>query len=88
MSGQRKNLPEGDDGRTIAPMNVDGMPWYDPRREKTPDGMPERESLMEPMTFRQRLSAYGGILAAVGLVTVIFGVVYFLAIFLMDAAWA
>lgn len=26
------NLPEGDDGRTIVDMNVDGMPWYAPER--------------------------------------------------------
>lgn len=25
-------LPEGDDGRTIANMNAEGMPWYAPRR--------------------------------------------------------
>ena len=26
----RKGLPEGDDGRTIVSMNVEGMPWYAP----------------------------------------------------------
>ena len=26
------NLPEGDDGRTIVDMNVEGMPWYSPTR--------------------------------------------------------
>ena len=25
-------LPEGDDGRTIVSMNVEGMPWYTPER--------------------------------------------------------
>ena len=25
---ERKRLPDDDDGRTIADMNVDGMPWY------------------------------------------------------------
>ena len=29
---KRSNLPEGDDGRTIANMNVEGMPWYTPER--------------------------------------------------------
>ncbi len=30
--GRKRNvkLPEGDDGRTIADMNVEGMPWYTP----------------------------------------------------------
>ena len=44
------DLPEGDDGRTIVSMNVDGMPWYAPesaeasiRREAEKTGaMPER----------------------------------------------
>ncbi|MFA5449867.1 MAG: hypothetical protein WC292_05465 [Clostridia bacterium] len=26
-----------DDGRVIAPMNVDGMPWYTPKRSQTSD---------------------------------------------------
>ncbi len=33
---KKKKRPDWDDGRTIANMNVDGMPWYDPR-EDTPD---------------------------------------------------
>lgn len=28
MKRNRKQLP-GDDGRVIAPMNVEGMPWYE-----------------------------------------------------------
>ena len=30
MSRKPIDLPEGDDGRTIAEMNVEGMPWYKP----------------------------------------------------------
>ena len=30
MSRKPNNLPEGDDGRTIVSMNVEGMPWYAP----------------------------------------------------------
>lgn len=29
---KKPELPEGDDGRTIADMNVEGMPWYSPKR--------------------------------------------------------
>ena len=32
----RSRLPEGDDGRTIANMNVEGMPWYQPERPDVP----------------------------------------------------
>ena len=27
---RNKKLPEWDDGRTVADMNVEGMPWYHP----------------------------------------------------------
>ena len=33
MGRKAPNLPEGDDGRTIASMNVEGMPWYRPTEE-------------------------------------------------------
>ena len=33
-------LPEGDDGRTIVNMNVEGMPWY---QKPSPDAVPEGE---------------------------------------------
>ena len=32
MTRNKDRLPEEDDGRTIAPMNVEGMPWYTPER--------------------------------------------------------
>ena len=43
---RKPELPEGDDGRTIVNMNVDGMPWYTPgkrlsreeRRQKAQNG--------------------------------------------------
>ena len=30
MTRKKPEFPEGDDGRTIADMNVEGMPWYSP----------------------------------------------------------
>ena len=34
MPGKKKKpRPDWDDGRTIANMNIDGMPWYDPRKD-------------------------------------------------------
>ena len=35
MAKKRKEFDD-DDGRVIAPMNLDGMPWYVPERRKTP----------------------------------------------------
>ena len=38
MRNRKPDLPEGDDGRTIADMNVEGMPWYRPERADAPRG--------------------------------------------------
>ncbi|MBE5779135.1 MAG: hypothetical protein E7331_07375 [Clostridiales bacterium] len=40
---KRSNLPEGDDGRTIANMNVEGMPWYTPERPGVPGYVTEKQ---------------------------------------------
>ena len=31
---RKTKTPDYDDGRTIAEMNVEGMPWYNPTRDK------------------------------------------------------
>ena len=41
--GKRKREEFEDDGRTIANMNVDGMPWYLEKREKQPEQEEELE---------------------------------------------
>ena len=46
MARKKPEFPEGDDGRTIADMNVEGMPWYSPgghlpkaeRKQKAKEG--------------------------------------------------
>lgn len=46
MSKKKKNEME-DDGRVIAPMNVEGMPWYTPYKttsEKEKQPLDKRES--------------------------------------------
>lgn len=32
--GKRADIYEDDDGRTVCPMDVEGMPWYDKRQKK------------------------------------------------------
>ncbi len=84
---KRSERPDGwDDGWTVADMDVEGMPWHDARRGKRPPGGSAQGS-GERLDLRQRLNAYGGILAAVGLVSLAFGGAYFLLILLMDLAW-
>lgn len=38
MRKKKPDLPEGDDGRTIADMNVEGMPWYRPGKKSAEAG--------------------------------------------------
>ena len=67
MAGRRPkaSLPEGDDGRTIVSMNVEGMPWYTPDK---PGDLPAsaRASLPEnPMSRREiRMFTWGAVKAA------------------------
>ncbi len=60
----RKNkphLPEGDDGRTIASMNVEGMPWYRPeqtgQRLEEPENQEPREGASKAGTPLSRQEA-------------------------------
>lgn len=80
MSNRAKNkLPPGDDGRVIANMNVEGMPWYSPLQagEARP---PEREGADSAPNNRQeerftkeeaRYATWGAVKAALLVVGVI-----------------
>ena len=76
--GKRKREEFEDDGRTIANMNVDGMPWYLENREK----QPEQEKI--ELTKEEGRAMMGGILKATLLVTLAFGVGLTLFILLCD----
>jgi len=59
-----KSLPEWDDGRTIADMNVDGMPWYAPEREGGEDRT-RKPSPPTPMSREEgRVFLWGAMKAA------------------------
>ena len=79
---KRNTLPEGDDGRTIVNMNVEGMPWYVPERE---DPAPGRQA--EPMT-REEARRYTWAAVKAGLlVAFIFGAVFALFILFCCYVW-
>ena len=70
---RERPLPEGDDGRTIASMNVEGMPWYTPDaaaqgREK-PSGESAARPRPAPLTRREAREYTFGALRAALLVT-------------------
>lgn len=75
---------DDDDGRQIADMNVDGMPWY--VRKSSPAS---ESNGSEPvhLTREEKLSLYGGILKAVLLVSAAFVGVYFLVILFLTRIW-
>ena len=58
---RRVDLPEGDDGRTIVSMNVEGMPWYAPEKP----GAGEGGSKPDPMSREEgRVFLWGALKAA------------------------
>lgn len=74
MFGRRKKqrkLPEWDDGRTVAEMNVEGMPWYQPtsgKKVKEEDKPTRRETrAMIRAGFLAYLPRFFAILVGFGL---------------------
>ena len=75
MAKKRKEYDD-DDGRVVAPMNVDGMPWY--VREKS---LPQSESKEKIELSKEESRAFaGGIFKAVALVAGVFILAYTLFI--------
>lgn len=76
-------VPEEDDGRTIAKMNVEGMPWYAPSpEEETPPA--EAAEPLSPGDRRHYI--LGAVLAALA-VAAVFGAAVFLFIAFCDFVW-
>ena len=76
----RDRLPEGDDGRTIASMNVEGMPWYRPDRGEPSGGGEAPAGPEERMTREEtRLFTLGALKAALAVAGVMcLGLVLFI----------
>ena len=79
---ERNRLPEGDDGRTIVDMNVEGMPWYVRGREET-DSTAPRSALTPEETRRYTWAAVKAGL----LVALVFALVFGLFIAFCDFVW-
>ncbi len=92
-----------DDGRTIANMNVEGMPWYNPAKD-TKDNNGSSKSEMadpseksrrkasqaansEPLGFKETFAMTKGVLLAALLVAAVFVVVFFLFIIFCSKIW-
>ena len=83
MKKKRSPLPEGDDGKVIAKMDVDGMPWYLDRLHK--DDAPVGEAYQ--MSKKESRSYMWGALAAAFLVTAVFGTIFAVVIILLLLYW-
>lgn len=78
----RQRLPEGDDGRSIVDMDVEGMPWYLRRQRDPAPG-----NFEDPLTPQQR-RAYKWAAVKAGLaVALIFGTVFGAFIAFCDFVW-
>ena len=97
---KRKRDDFEDDGRVIAPMNVDGMPWYDPRKvsvKKDPATGQEEEgeqfdyqslSPEEKRIYRKETSRMiWGVLKYAFPIALVFIAVFAALILIMTLAW-
>ena len=74
MPRKKPDLPEGDDGRTIADMNVEGMPWYRPGGPLSRGERRQKAGESESMTREEsRYYTWGAVKAALLVMSVICG---------------
>ena len=82
MARNKSSLPAGDDGHTIADMNVEGMPWYRKEPAQTPD-----TGSHEQMSKRQmRMYTMGAIRAGL-LVVGVFSIALILFVLFCLKVW-
>ena len=79
MTRKKPELPEGDDGRTIVDMNVEGMPWYSPRGRLSKAERKQKAQSEAPLTKQESRYYTWGALKAALLVTgvMVAGIVLF-----------
>ncbi len=72
---KKKELPDYDDGRTVANMNVEGFPWYQPggRKEVKDEDKPTRKErrAMYRAGYLAYFPAFIAILFGFGVVTLL-----------------
>lgn len=87
MKKNRKQKDFEDDGRVIAPMNVEGMPWFVNQDDRLKQSPPSDENEPLQLTRKETFSLIGGVLLAVLLVGGVFLVGYFLFILFSTNVW-
>ena len=85
MSDRRKKnrYSEEDDGRVIAPMNVEGMPWYAPKPKTPKSSAPQEAPTKEEMRAYRFAALKAGLLIAG-----VYGLGAFLSILFLVKLWS
>lgn len=78
----RQSVEQEDQGETIVNMDVEGMPWHIPGRDRMPEGIPHEEMTREQMRMYRWAALKAGLLIAL-----IFGAVFALFIAFCDFVW-
>ena len=93
---KKKKVKYIDDGRTIANMNVEGMPWYNPAKASdivddvnlSENSAKSRDLVNpEPLGFKETVAMTKGVLAAALLIGGIFVIIFLLFILFCVYVW-
>ena len=87
----KKNKPKFvDDGRTIANMNIDGMPWYNPAKGETSENAKSSDvvKVKDDLTLKEKVAMTKGVLLAGLLVGGVFALGFTVFILLCIFAWS
>ena len=83
---KKKREPFVDDGRTVADMNVDGMPWYDGKTEEIKK-MSGSDSKLPELDRQGNLALMWGVISAALLIGAVFATAMFLFILFCVKVW-
>ena len=78
---------EDDDSRTIANMNVEGMPWYQPEKHVKPDSQKQEAQTSVP-GWKETLSYILGVWKASAMLVSIYSVTLIIVILVLIAVWS
>ena len=88
MKKERKNKYDDDDGRVIAPMNIDGMPWYSGNHKLFGNKQPSEQNSGDiQLTPKETRAMLGGVFAAALLVAGVFALAALLFILFCVYVW-
>jgi len=82
MANRNKRLPDGDNGHTVAPMNVEGMPFYDKHRADN-----GRQGESAAISGKETRWMIWGALKAALVVTGIFALAIVALVAVLQLAW-